>query len=404
MRYLDFFRGSVHKRVARQFIEVLRAAGEHRRLEYDADNQLVVAFDEHGDRVQLRFIGNLLREISAAGRLEHAAILRRYALSSLGDSEDACANDYQVARPTLRVLLKDDSYPAYMALLNQHDFPDAKQSSLVFEPLAGDVIACCIEDRGHALRFVTEDDLAKWGIDAATALADAKSNVRSLPYTISETSPARYVFNDDSFQASRLINPQMFEGLPVRGEWVAVVPDRDTFFVADSEDLDGVAALGRLIERQLQANERLISAMPFVLRRGTWQPYEVRGASHAAFANVLLKYRASAWAAYKGVLEKVFRVLGQEIFVASFTVREDEGAEVHHSMTVWSRGVDTILPVVERVYFYDGTRKATHSALWADVTRVMGVAMHQENGLPNRYRVNSFPTPEQLLAMGARTI
>jgi hypothetical protein len=51
--------------------------------------------------------------------------------------------------------------------------------------------------------------------DAATALADARANVYSLPFAVNETQSARYVFNDDSYQAARLVNPRMFDGLPV---------------------------------------------------------------------------------------------------------------------------------------------------------------------------------------------
>jgi hypothetical protein len=171
VKFLDFFRGSSEERIARQYIEALRQAGEARRLEYEAQSRLIVAYDENGRRVQTSFIGHLAREIRSAAPDARDAIYRRYALCSLSlaDTEGDGASTYDLVRPMLRILLKDSSFPDFMTLANHLDFPDARQSPLVFEHLVGDVIACCIEDRGHSLRFVTDDDLIEWGVGAAIA-------------------------------------------------------------------------------------------------------------------------------------------------------------------------------------------------------------------------------------------
>jgi hypothetical protein len=51
--YLDFFRGPSEERIARKFVKALRGAGERRRLEYDAAERVVVAFDERGNHAAL---------------------------------------------------------------------------------------------------------------------------------------------------------------------------------------------------------------------------------------------------------------------------------------------------------------------------------------------------------------
>lgn len=403
--YLDLFRGSSDERVARQYIKALRELGETRRLEFDAPSRLLITYDENGHRAQVRFIGNLAREIRSAGEDTRAAIYRRYATSSIGDAKhDGDAQTYDLVKPRLRVLLKDSSYPDYIALVNSLDLPDGKQSPLVFERLTGNIIACCIEEGVHSLRFVTESDLVGWGVNSTTALADAKENVCRLPYQISDPTPTRYVLNDDSFIASRFVNPRMFDEIAIKGELVAVIPDRDTFFVADSADLQTVACLALLAKQQLEDGERVITAQPFVLREGNWQVYEPPEAIRSVFSNVALQFRASNWADFKSALEKELMHRGHDIFVASLTVREEPGIEIHHSMAVWSKGVDTILPVVDRVYFHDDDLDATRVAVWANVAQVMSTAMRREAGLPERYRVRSFPNAEQFVAMGARIL
>jgi len=160
-----------------------------------------------------------------------------------------------------------------------------------------------------------------------------------------------------------------------RGELVAVVPDRDTFFVADSVDLQTAESLALLAKQQLEAGERIITAQPFVLREGRWQVYEPPEAIRSIFSNVALQFRAHNWADFKSALEKDLANRGEDIFVASITIREEPGIEIHHSMAVWSKGVDTILPVVDRVYFYDDDANATRVAVWAHVARVISTVL-----------------------------
>jgi len=127
---------------------------------------------------------------------------------------------------------------------------------------------------GFGLRFVTETDLANWGVSAEQMLKDARANVCALSCEVHSSGRAHFVFANDSFQAARLVHTALFKERPARGMWVAVVPDRDTYFLAESEDLEGLAALARLAEKQCEEGDRLISGTPFVMREGTWQVFE----------------------------------------------------------------------------------------------------------------------------------
>jgi hypothetical protein len=244
MGFLDFFRGSSAERIARQLMKALREAGVTHRLEYEPQENQIGFYDDSGSRVGSSFLGNLRRELEAAAADSHAAIYRRYALSAQDLTARGAPSSYELAKPRLRILLKSESYPDYAALHSRLEAAEtnAKWSRLVFEPLVGDVVACCIEAFDHSLRFVIESDLARWQVDAATALADARANVCSLPFAVNQTQSARYVFNDDSYQAARLVNPRMFDRLPVQGNWVAVVPDR--YRVSSFPNAEQMVAMG----------------------------------------------------------------------------------------------------------------------------------------------------------------
>jgi hypothetical protein len=89
------------------------------------------------------------------------------------------------------------------------------------------------------------------GVSAEQVLKDARANVCALTCDVHSHSGghAYFVFADDSFQAARLVHVALFKDRPARGMWVAVVPDRNTFFLAESEDLEGLAGLARLAEK-----------------------------------------------------------------------------------------------------------------------------------------------------------
>jgi hypothetical protein len=107
VRYLDLFRGSSDERIARQYIKALREVGEIRRLEFDAQSRLVIAYDENGHRSQVRFIGNLAREIRSGAEDTHDAIYWRYAASSVTDVTDSGEAPKRAVIPKRRAVRRD---------------------------------------------------------------------------------------------------------------------------------------------------------------------------------------------------------------------------------------------------------------------------------------------------------
>lgn len=400
---LDLFRGSKAELIARRYIKALREAGELRQMVHVPAERVVAVLDEHGKRSQVAFLGNLEREINRASEAEHEAIYRRYAASQMDTAVENRSKDYAAIRPTLRILLKDETYPAYIALQTLVDLPDGKPSSNVYEPIVGDVIACCVQEQNNGLRFVTETDLIDWGVSAEQVLRDARDNVCVLACEVHSSSSghAYFVFANDSFQAARLVHAALFKDRPARGMWVAVVPDRDTYFLAESEDLEGLAGLARLAERQFEEGDRLISGTPFVMRDGTWQVFDPPEAVRVAFANVARRFAASRWKDYKAVLERDLQRREDDAFVASLNVYQNDETKAYWSDVIWSKGVDTILPPADRVVFFEGDGLPLRLAAWPDVMRVMGSSMQKLDGLPDRFRVNTFPRTEQMAAMGA---
>jgi uncharacterized protein YtpQ (UPF0354 family) len=398
---LDLFRGSPDERVAKRFIEELRKVGEKRRLEYDAGERLIVCYDEEGNRSGTLSLHNLQHELDRSAKQEHDEIFRRYALGSINGGH---SKNYAEVQPSLGILLKDASYPEFIALLQRVEVSALKPNSLIWRPLAADVIACCVVDGPNSISFVKQSDLEDWGVDADQVFEQAVANLRALPMEFHALENCYYVLAQDSFIAARLLCAERFAEVPLKGLPVAVVPDRDTLFIAGSEDDEAIKALSNLVNRQLVEANRHISTKPLVLKDGRWQEFQPRDGARAAFDNASRTFAVNTWAAFHALYEKDLQAREEDVFVAQLAVFEVEGTGECFTSAVWSRDVDTILPLAERVHFFDTEDETIRAASWPDVVRVMGAAMQQLEGLPFRYRVNQFPTSEQFVAMGARQV
>jgi hypothetical protein len=397
---LDLFRGSRDKQIARRFISVMRELGETRRLEFDSKEFLIRKFDADGSAAGSASLHNLRHELKKASATEQDAIYRKYALSSLEKRDESAT--YEDTKPRLGMLLKDAGYPGYITLLNRAELGDGKEHPMLWRPVASDLIACCIEETEVSLRFLTEADIARWRVPVEQVFADALANVRAKPCEWRAYGSAHGVTAPDSYIAARLLCEETILALPVKGQPVAVVPDRDTLFVTGSEDEEGLAGLAILVEQQLKEANRHISARPLVLTKDGWQRFEPFASVRKSFALGARLLDAEYWKGFQDALEKDLSARGQDIFVASLSVYTENDTGAAHSMIVWSKDVDSILPVADRVHFFEGKDKPTRVAAWADVTRVMEASMKRLDGLPVRYRVNVFPNGKQMLAMGAQ--
>jgi hypothetical protein len=86
-------------------------------------------------------------------------------------------------------------------------------------------------------------------------------------------------------------------------------------------------------------------------------------------------------------------------FVASFSGIRKEGSEDLLSYCVWSKSVRTLLPKTNLIAFNDG--QDTTLCEWDRVEDVVGSLMEKIPDLyPERYRVDDFPSDEQMALIG----
>jgi hypothetical protein len=403
MGILDFFRGSKDERIARRLIEEFRALGETRRAEYDARATLIYLLDSDGKRAVTASLYHLRHEIERAPKAQHDEIYRRFGHGALAVGGER-AETFEAVRGRLSILLKDATYPAYIDLMNRVEHGVEKADPLVWRPIAADVIACCIDETEGSLNFLKQRDLDRWQVDADQVFAQAAANVRARGVEQGSSASAFFFNALDSYIAARILCEDKIRALPLRGLPVAVVPDRDTLFMVGSDDEEGIADLARLVANQLTAASRHISARPLILTPQGWQEFEPPSSAKVAFGNTARQLDRDNWSAYQGLLQKDLVARGEDVFVAELSVLAKEGDDAYFTAIVWSKGVDSIFPAADHVRFFSAKAEPIRSASWEAVLRVMGPDMRKMEGLPERYRVNAFPSAGQFVAMGAQVL
>jgi hypothetical protein len=404
---LDFLKGRTNKdRYARAFEQTLRAAGEQRVLRYDAREFLIRVGADPARPEGIIYLDNGFRAWqSAADEAARQEVLRRFS-RALGDPRDETSGFSEVA-PRLVAGVRDRAYLEFNRLSVGTQFGVEAASPTVQRPLTADIARVLLLDAEDSVSLVTESTLERWGVAWETAFAQGLANLRARSnevHVIEHDGVLAWQAND-SFDAGRILLIDTLAGLPVRGELVAMAPDRDVLLLAGSEDLAQLRALVAVAHRRFDECNRLLSGWPLVLRGGQWQVFEPPAEVATEFGRLERRYAALGYRQQSEVLQKYLEAVGEDVFVGSWVLESDNDAPPGEftTLAIWSEDVVTLLPEVDEVAF--NTRDGVlYRVPWVRVRAVVAYLMQSTEYFPARWHVDGFPTSGELLEMGARRV
>jgi hypothetical protein len=249
---------------------------------------------------------------------------------------------------------------------------------------------------------VPQSQLDEWGVSFYEALETARQNLASTDFAFARIGDSLWAsLTGDNYDASRLLQLELIERIEVKGDHIAMVPNRDTLLIAGSADDLGLELLLNFAEKSLNEQPRPMLAMPLRLERGEWVDW-MPDESHPLFAKfntLALKYLYPEYAEQKKLLDAIHEQEGHDVFVASFTAVQKPSGDVV-SYCLWSHGVDALLPRTQRVVLTREPEGIVALASWEHVCEVAGDLMEPTDEYPARFRVRQFPSDEQLSAIG----
>jgi hypothetical protein len=264
------------------------------------------------------------------------------------------------------------------------------------------LIASIVYDQPDSMRSLGEDDLQNWGISYYEALEIARENLEGVGTSYGKIGDGLYAFLGDNYHSSRLLLPNLISTLTVKGEPVALVPNRDTLLVTGTDDEVGLATMLAIAGKAME-EPRPMSMVPVRFDGHEWVDWlpDPRTPMYSQFKRAELEFMHGLYADQAPLLEQLNSQNGVDEFVATFGALENKESDEIFSYATWSKGVRTSLPVTDRIAFYDPERDKTGMAPWKNAVAVVGKLMTQTNDFPARFRVSEFPSDEEFKQMGA---
>src|SRR5262245_28855423 len=400
MGLLDFlFRGPpTPAKFAEMFTKELRRAGVTQPIEYDAENnRILVGEGENRETINL---GNFLREYIDqpwSKRKQHLADRARL----FATKREEVAADFEEARSHLRPKLWVRAAIQQMRLQVEIDGGDPDKFDIPEYECGSHLVASLVYDLPQTMQSVSEEQLRDWGVSYYEALEIARENLEQVPTSYAQIGDGCFAFmTGDSYDCCRLLLPSLVDRLNVKGDLIAMAPNRDTLLVTGSDDELGLRIMADLAAKALEDARPMV---PIPLRRDgddwvDWAP-PAGHPSEAQFRNLARRFYLDIYTEQKQQLDRIFEDDGVELFVASYTLVKKEDDRLY-SYAVWGNGVKTLLPRAEWLMFIRGEDDLPAVARWEKAEQTVGHLMKPTDHYPPRVEVLEFPTDAELAKLG----
>ncbi len=353
------------------------------------------------------YLGNLRAgwENRPAGERE---IYLRNALHGFHKSElrNMDTLDTSMLRPGIR-----SQWTANLMLLmaQQHSpgvIPDAG-ATIAYRPMADGIVRVLIWDTPTTMSLVNESQLSDWGADFDQLWDIAVANLANDPKTGGWAAANKTVWislDEDDYCAERIFVDGHLDPTSLGEHVVLFHPHRNVVILADLMDPEGLAVAAELALQNLN-KPNPVCFTPIVGRGLHWHPLQLEAGHPAAakVAHLRTAERAQTYGHQKQMLEAIH---GEELFIASYTAFDHPEHGIT-SVATWSEGVDTLLPRAERVAFVSGfdlPEPEVFQVPWPAAESVVGHRLERTDHYPDRWRVTSFPGPDELATLRAHAI
>ncbi len=386
------------RRFAKQFLQAIRKLEPEALFRFDEDEFMLV--DTQGDR--RIHLANIYAEHCTVPRRHRAANLARLAQAFITNRDDVLPESFDEARTHLRPKIWCRSTFAMMEL-ERRVTGTGEPLDIPLYPLGSHLYSSLVFDTEHAMRSVSSENLENWATTYYEAFEIACRNLEEESIVWSRIGDGFYsALSGDNYDSSRVLLLDRIQSMDVKGDHVAIVPQRDAMYVAGSEDEESLQIMFDLTEQTLSEQPRPLCPLPMILKDGEWTNWTVpqNHRLRERFDALEIQFLGQLYAEQKSLLDQLVDSGGLEAFPASFTAVREKDSNQLFSYCVWGQGVDTLLPKAQFVILVDdsGTRA---SGRWSHVREVLGDLMVQdESYYPPLWRVREFPGDALLSEVG----
>lgn len=366
----------------------LRSGGWSQDIHYDRDRFALVLGDGSGTL----FLHNMHNEWSQAHGAQRHAIVERAAAFAREQKPDNIT--LAEAMGFLLPMVRNLSH-----LRNQWLEPSLKADKDDFDyalkEFCGSLAVSVAIDRSNSIKILAAPRLRGWSCALDDLLSVALENLRAVsPSKFQRMIGGFHISNyNDDYDASRLLLPELFENLPLRGDPVAVAVSRNCLAVCGAQESDALEAMAKFVESEVERDHRAISYLPIVLRDRNWRPFDFPDGNVPSLSRLRVKQDLWDYTEQKALLEGHFEATGRDVFVASLKALEHEGQ--CYSWAVWTVDAVSLLPRADALIIRLGDDDVLIRT-WSDVEAHCGPLQAELGTTPLRYLVEGRPSDECL--------
>ena len=382
---------------AQLVIARLRETGMVGEISYDRDEfQIVVA----GEKQSTLFLNNAYQEYCSLSHDDRPKSLRRFVRGWL-DAHKPTPDEFADIQPDILPAVRSRSF--FESARLRMVIGGSDDTFLQYQSIGDDLGLGLVYDMPDSMKPISNKEIDLWGVTFYQALEAARENLRQLRPKIMGPGEGAgvYIFTtNDGYDSSRLIILDLIRQFEVKGDYIAMVPGREMLIVAGSEDMPGLKAMVELTKKAFQ-QPRTVSGVALRLDGDQWLSWmpEAGHPLYDEFRMLRMQSCGQDYAEQKELLDQLHAEKGENVFVASYSVMQHKDSGQRTSYCVWSKGSISLLPQAERIVL-GGEGQAPIMAAWNKVVRIAGDLMTPLDIYPERYRVEGFPTADQLAAMG----
>src|SRR6185369_15527005 len=229
----------------------LRKTDSDTKFRYDPEQFLI----ERGGEGFIN-LANLYQEYCQAPRSQRQKVLDRFVRGCLRTAGFELPEDFDDVHPDLLPVVRSRFYLESVMLQSR---ARGGEGVAVPQQLIGDHLSLSlVYDLPQAMRSIIEDDLNKWETSFYEAVEAAQQNLEQMgnvSFASLQNDGGEGVFisaTGDNYDASRLVMLDLVRKMPVRGDYIAMVPNRDTLVITGSEDQAGLEMMCKIAEESFQ--------------------------------------------------------------------------------------------------------------------------------------------------------
>ena len=252
---------------AKLMMDRIRQTGEKGKIVYDSKE---FSLRGEGKTYAAMFLTNAYTEYCAAPLADRSRVVRHYVRNWFGASKEM-PEDFEDVKPDLLPVVRSRAHFE----INNLEVADGIPLNWPYEVLGEHFGVGIVYDLPEAMRSISQGSLDAWGVTFYEALEAAMENLLTLDAKFIGPGHGEGVYlsaTGDNYDASRLLIKDAIRRFRVKGDHIAMIPNRENLIVVGSEDVEGLAGMVKLAAKAMK-EPRPISGIALRLDGDEWTPW-----------------------------------------------------------------------------------------------------------------------------------